>query len=74
VSSNASCLPEVLGNAACYFDPNALGEIAEAVEKVATDNELRKKLIAAGQEQIKKYSWEKMARETLEIYYDASQD
>lgn len=68
VSSNTSCLPEVLGEAAYYFNPNALGEMAEAIEKAATDNELREKLIAAGQKQIKKYSWEKMARETLEIY------
>ena len=67
-SSSASCMPEVLEDAAYYFDPNALGEMAEAIEKVATDNELRKKLIAAGQKQVKKYSWEKMARETLEIY------
>jgi glycosyltransferase involved in cell wall biosynthesis len=71
VSSNAACLPEVLGEAACYFDPNALSEIAEAIEKVATDSELRKKLIAAGQERIKRYSWEKMAKETLKTYRTA---
>jgi glycosyltransferase involved in cell wall biosynthesis len=67
-SSNASCLPEILGNAAYYFDPRGTSETAEAIEKVLTDNDLRKKLILAGQKQIKKYSWKKMAEETLDIY------
>jgi len=67
-SSNASCLPEILGNAAYFFDPRGISETADAIEKVITDNELRKKLIAAGQKQIKKYSWQKMAKETLAIY------
>ncbi len=67
-SSNASCLPEILGDAAVYFDPEGMAEMAEIIEKAATDNSLREKLIRAGQEQIKKYSWEKMAKETLEIY------
>jgi glycosyltransferase involved in cell wall biosynthesis len=68
VSSNASCLPEILGNAAYFFDPRGISETADAIEKVLTDNELRKKLISAGREQIKKYGWEKMAKETFEIY------
>lgn len=71
VSSNTSCLPEILGSAAYYFDPRGLSEIAEAIEKVLTDNPLRKKIIAAGSEQIRKYSWKKMAQETLEIYKNA---
>lgn len=70
-SSNATCLPEILGEAAYYFDSRGISETAEAIEKVLTDNPLRKKLISAGQAQVKKYSWEKMAKETLEIYKDA---
>ena len=67
-SSNASCLPEILGNAAFFFDPRGISETAEAIEKVLTDNVLRKYLTEAGKKQIQKYSWKKMARETLEIY------
>lgn len=67
-SSNTSCLPEILGNAAYYFDPLALGEMSEAIEKVITDQDLRKKLIDAGQSLVKKFSWKKMAIETLKIY------
>ncbi len=67
-SSSASCLPEILGEAAFFFDPRGISETSEAIEKVLTDNDLRKKLIEAGKKQIRKYSWEKMAKETLEIY------
>lgn len=71
-SSNASCLPEILGKAAYYFDPRGISETKEAIEKVLTDNILRKELIEAGKIQIQKYSWEKMAMETLEIYKNCS--
>lgn len=67
-SSNASCLPEILGDAAVYFDPNAMAEMAETIEKAISNRELRKELIKKGKQQVKKYSWEKMAQETLEIY------
>jgi glycosyltransferase involved in cell wall biosynthesis len=68
VSSNASCLPEILGSAAYFFDPRGISETADAIEKILGNVVLRKRLIAAGQQQIKKYSWQKMARETLEVY------
>jgi len=67
-SSDASCLPEILGDAAFYFDPRGISGISEAVERVLLDENLRKKLTAAGKQQIKKYSWRKMAEETLDIY------
>lgn len=67
-SSNSSCLPEILGKAAFYFDPDGMAEMAETIENAISDGELRKKMITRGKEQIKKYSWEKMAKETMEIY------
>ena len=67
-SSNASCLPEILGEAAIYFDPEGMAEIAEMIEKALSDAGLRKKLIESGKQQIRKYSWEKMAKQTLEVY------
>ena len=67
-SSNASCLPEILGEAAIYFDPKAMSEMAETIERAIVDGELRQKLVEKGRKQVKKYSWEKMAKETLEIY------
>lgn len=68
VSSNATCLPEVYGDAAVYFDPESINEMTDAIEKVLGDNQLRKELIKKGHVQLKKYSWEKMAEETLTVY------
>ena len=67
-SSNAACLPEVLGQAAIYFDPRAQSEMTEKIEETIKNLELRKKLIKAGEGQVRKYNWEKMARQTRAIY------
>ena len=68
VSSSATCLPEIYGNAAEYFNPKDVEEMAEAIEKIVSIKTLREDLIKQGKEQIKKYSWQKMATETLSTY------
>ena len=68
ISSNATCLPEVYGDAAHYFDPNKVEDIARAIKEVLGDKNLKKNLIANGKKQIQLYSWKKMAQETLETY------
>ena len=68
VSSNASCMPEVLGEAAHYFTPTDTNDIARAVNDVLTDETLRQSLIEKGKVQRDKYSWRKMAQETLDQY------
>ena len=71
IASEASCLPEVLGRGVLYFDPYNVAEMADAMKKIYTDKNLRKKLIEAGRKQFNKYSWEKMGREMVELYHDA---
>jgi glycosyltransferase involved in cell wall biosynthesis len=68
ISSNATCLPEIYGKAAIYFDPTDVSDIASKVNSVLSDNNLRKHLIASGKEQVAKYSWKRMAEQTLELY------
>lgn len=68
VSSNASCLPEVYSDAAEYFDPLSTQDMASAINKVLADEDVRKKLIANGKKQASKYSWQKTAEQTLEVY------
>lgn len=68
ISSNATCLPEVYGDASHYFDPNSVNDMSEKISEVLNSNELRKQLVAKGYEQLKKYSWKKMAQETLAVY------
>jgi len=68
VSSNASSMPEVINDAGIYFDPNSVEEMRLAIESVIEDVTLRAKLILLGLENIKKFSWEKCAGETLSVY------
>lgn len=68
VSSNTSSLPEVYDNAALYFDPLKSQEIAGTIKEVINNNKLRQELISKGYAQVKKYSWQKTASETLKIY------
>lgn len=71
VSSNATCLPEVYGNAAHYFDPTNVDDMARAIDEVVSDSTLRNDLIARGKRKVSEYSWERMARQTHDIYETA---
>lgn len=68
VSSSATCLPEVYGPAAHYFNPTDTSDMAEAIDQVLSDDTIRTRLSKAGYKQIKKYSWKKMAKETHSLY------
>jgi len=70
-SSNATCLPEVYGNAAHYFNPLDINDMKRAIEDILVDNELRQELVQKGYKQLKKYSWLRMARQTHDIYMKA---
>lgn len=68
VISNTSSLPEVAGDAGMYFNPtdpdSILGAIKRAIYDTEFKNNMRKKAI----DQLKKFSWEKCARETVDVY------
>lgn len=66
ISADNSSLREVGGGAAEYFNANNAKELAEKIKKVFSDERLRNDMIAKGLEQIRKFSWEKCAAETLE--------
>jgi len=68
IASNASCLPEIYSDAALYFDPLNIKDMAEKIKAVINHPRKRQELIKKGKEQVKKYSWEKMAKETLKVY------
>ena len=67
VSADNSCLPEVSGEAVEYFESNDLDDCVGKVKKVLNNQDLQDEMTAKGFEQIKKFSWEKCARETLEV-------
>ena len=68
VVSNTSSLPEVAGDAGIYINPENVDDIARGTcEALQLKPEQRRDLIQRGQEQIKKFSWEKCAKKTLEV-------
>ncbi|NTU99321.1 glycosyltransferase family 4 protein [Candidatus Falkowbacteria bacterium] len=71
VSSNAASMPEILGDAAAYFDPSDLSKMKQAIAEVLDSEILRKELCNKGFERVKQYSWQECARLTLEIYRKA---
>lgn len=68
VSSNHPCMQEIYEDAAFYVDARDSQKLADGILKVLNDQALRNELIDKGYRQIEKYSWEKMARETLDVY------
>ncbi len=68
VSSNAGSLPEVLGDAAVYVDPMDENALATAMETLVTDQSLRTTLIARGQKNVKRFSWDRAAEATATVY------
>ena len=68
VVSNVASLPEVVGDAGLLVDPNAWEELAVALWRVLTDEELVRELRQKGQQRAALFSWERAARETLAVY------
>lgn len=66
--SNTSCFPEIAGDAAVYFNPYSVNDIANAIEEVIYDPLKTNELIHKGIERLKLYSWEKAATETEKTY------
>jgi glycosyltransferase involved in cell wall biosynthesis len=68
VSSNATCLPEVYEDAAHYFNPIDVNDIANKINEVLSSNKLHENLVEKGKIQVDKYSWKHMAEQTLAVY------
>ena len=68
ISSNTSCLPEIYQDSVLYFDPKKPSALVDQIKKLQLDPTLRQQLIDKGDKQVKKYSWLKTARETLNVY------
>jgi glycosyltransferase involved in cell wall biosynthesis len=70
ISSNASSLPEVCGDAAHTFCPRDVDEIAEAVRTVLANADLRAEMRRKGLAQSRRFSWQRAARETWALYQE----
>lgn len=68
VSSNFSCLPEVNGDAAHYFNPEDIQEMTQKIDEVISSEPLRRKLIEKGYENTKRFSWRRFANQHLSLF------
>lgn len=68
ITSNVSVLPEVVGDAGLTVDPYDVDGLAKTMYDVLTNDGLREHMIKKGLERAKMFSWDKAAKETLEIY------
>ncbi len=68
VASNASCLPEVLGDGAMLVDPNDDAALARALEDVLTKPDVRARLIDAGRRRAATFTWQACAEKTVAAY------
>ena len=68
VASDAGAIPEVVGDAALTVDPLDEAALASALGDVLTDESRRKEMIAHGLNRAGLFSWERAARETLQVY------
>ena len=65
ITSNISSMPEVGGQGALYVEPNDYNDIADKIYALLTNENLRNDMISKGYENVKRFGWEKCARETL---------
>lgn len=68
IVSNTSSIPEVVGNAGIYFAPEDIEDIAFKIDSLLEKSELREELSKKGLEQVKLFSWNKCANETINFY------
>ncbi len=74
IASNITSIPEVVGDAAFLINPRNHSELETTLLALLNDPILRKNLIERGFEQIKKFSWQKMAKETLLVYQNVYEE
>ena len=70
VTSVSSSIPEVVGEAALMVSPYDHRQLAGAMERLLTDQPLRELMIEKGREQVKKFNWYRVARNTLAVYHE----
>jgi glycosyltransferase involved in cell wall biosynthesis len=68
ITSDASSLPEVVGEAGPMVEATDVEALAEAMKRVLEDDALQERMIAQGLEQARKFTWKKAAAKLLSLY------
>lgn len=72
VTSNVSSLPEVVGDAAVIVNPENVFDIARGLREALLDEELRRRLVEKGYQQVRRFTWERTASEVLQVYQEVA--
>lgn len=67
-AANRAALPEVLGNAAAFFNPEEVDDMIRVIRRLLRNEKLRVELRERGRAQVERYRWEDLARQTLAAY------
>ena len=68
ITSNVAAIAEIAGESAFLVEPTNVDQLAEAMLSVATDQQLRSSLVEKGLQHSRKFTWERAAHQTLEVY------
>lgn len=68
ITGAGSALPEVAGDAAIYVDPHDPEQLSAELERLVSDRELQEQLRKKGFERVKRFTWDRAAQETLDLY------
>jgi glycosyltransferase involved in cell wall biosynthesis len=71
IASNTSCLPEISGHVLAYFDPSSVADIAACMQTVLRDSGLSRRLLQKGIARAREFTWERCARQTLDVLIKA---
>jgi glycosyltransferase involved in cell wall biosynthesis len=74
ITSRVASMPEVAGDAACLIDPTSEQELAQALERILTDDGLRREMRAEGLRRAASFSWDRTAERTLLAYEEAQSE
>ncbi len=72
ICSNTTSLPEAVGESALLVDPLDVDELAQAMSRLLSDRDLRAELMDRGRQNLKRFSWQRCAQQTLEILTQAA--
>ena len=73
IASSTSCLPEISGHALAYFNPLSIDDIAACMHAALRDSDLRLRLRQKGIERARQFTWERCARQTLDVLINAGE-
>ena len=68
IASDIQTFREIYKDAAIYFDPNSEVSLASVTTDTVKNSQTRERLVKKGRERVQYFSWNKMARQTLEVY------